>query len=96
MRRKLIAGIMVMALVATSICVVSAGQNFVDADGDGICDNIGIYGRDDDGNGIPNGQDDDYVQPLDGSGMHRGKGQNGDGAQPLDGSGKRGGNRQGK
>ncbi|MGB7001941.1 MAG: hypothetical protein WBE22_08020 [Halobacteriota archaeon] len=96
MSRKIIAGIMVLALVATSICVVSAGQNFVDADGDGICDNMGIYGRDDDFDGIPNGQDGDYVQPLDGSGMHRGKGQNGDGAQPLDGSGKRGGNRQGK
>ena len=96
MIRKIIAGIMVLALVATSICVVSARPNFVDADGDGICDNIGINGRDDDGDGIPNGQDDDYVQPLDGSGMHRGKGQNGDGAQPQDGSGKRGGNRRGK
>ncbi len=96
MRRKIIAGIMVLALVATSICVVSAGQNFVDADGDGICDNMGINGRDDDGDGIPNGQDGDYVQPLDGSGMHRGKGQNGDCVQPQDGSGKRGGNRRGK
>ncbi|MGB3458832.1 MAG: hypothetical protein WBB08_05965 [Halobacteriota archaeon] len=96
MSRKIIAGIMVLALVATSICVVSAGQNFVDADGDGICDNMGIYGRDDDDDGIPNGQDDNYVQPLDGSGMHRGKGQNGDCAQPQDGSGKRGGNRRGK
>ncbi len=96
MIKKLIAGIIVMALVATSIGVVSAGQNFVDADGDGVCDNMGIYGRDDDGDGIPNGQDDCCVQPLDGSGMHRGKGQNGDCAQPRDGSGKRGCNRQGK
>ncbi|MEA1998492.1 MAG: hypothetical protein U9N61_04095 [Euryarchaeota archaeon] len=96
MRRKIIAGIMVLALVATSICVVSAGQNFVDADGDGICDNMGIYGRDDNDDGIPNGQDDDYVQPLDGSGMHRGKGQNGDCAQPQDGRGKHNGNRRGK
>ena len=93
MSRKIIAGIMVLALVATSICVVSAGQNFVDADGNGICDNMGIYGRDDDGDGIPNGQDGDYVQLRDGSGMQRGNGQNGDCAQPRDGSGKRGGNR---
>ena len=96
MRRKIIAGIMVLALVATSICVVSAGQNFVDADGDGVCDNMGIYGRDDDGDGIPNGQDDDYVQLRDGSDKQRGKGQNGDGAQPRDGSGKHHGNRLGK
>ncbi len=48
------------------------GRNFVDADGDGICDNIGIHGRDDDGDGIPSGQDDDYVPPRDGSGrQHR-------------------------
>jgi hypothetical protein len=44
------------------------GMNFVDADGDGVCDNFGINGRDDDGDGVPNGQDDDYVPPLDGSG----------------------------
>ena len=37
--------------------------NFVDKDGDGVCDNIGINGRDSDGDGIPNGQDDDY-EPL--------------------------------
>jgi len=96
MIRKLIAGIMVMALVATSIGVVSAGQNFVDADGDGICDNMGIYGRDDDDDGIPNGQDGDFVRPQDGSGKHRGNGQNGDGAQPQDGSGKHRGNGPGK
>jgi hypothetical protein len=96
MSRKIIAGIMVLALVATSISVVSAGQNFVDANGDGVCDNMGIYGRDDDGDGIPNGQDDGYVQPLDGSGMQRGKGQNGDGVQLQDGNGMHRGNRRGK
>ncbi len=96
MIKKLTAGIMVMALVATSIGVVSAGQNFVDADGDGVCDNMGLYGRDDDDDGIPNGQDDGYVQPRDGSGMHRGKGQHGDGVQPRDGNGMHRGNRQGK
>ena len=96
MSRKIIAGIMVLALVATSICVVSAGQNFVDADGDGICDNMGIYGRDDDGDGIPNGQEDDCVRPQDGSGKQSGKGQNGDCVRPQDGSGKQSGNRRGK
>ncbi len=48
------------------------GRNFVDVDGDGICDNFGINGRDTDGGGIPNGQDDDYVPPRDGSGKQRG------------------------
>ena len=83
---------MVLALVATSICVVSAGQNFVDADRDGICDNMGIYGHD----GILNGQDSGCVQLQDGSGKHRGNGQNGDCVQPQDGSGKHSGNRRGK
>jgi hypothetical protein len=110
MKTKLIAGILVLALVATTIGVVSArynrgvqapaiscngfvdenddgvcdnhgicghgcggcGRYFVDADGDGVCDNFGINGRDDDGDGIPNGQDDGYVPPRDGSGRHRG------------------------
>ena len=44
------------------------GMEFVDEDGDGVCDNIGINGRDSDGDGIPNGQDDDYEQPQDGNG----------------------------
>jgi len=45
--------------------------NFIDEDGDSICDNIGKYGRDDDGDGIPNGQEDDYIKnPRDGSGNH--------------------------
>jgi hypothetical protein len=49
--------------------------NFVDEDGDGICDNIGKNGRDDDGDGTPNGQDDDYSKnPRDGRGNH-GQGQ---------------------
>lgn len=48
---------------------------FIDLDGDGICDNCGAcvpQGPDDDGDGIPNGQDEDYVPPKDGSGR-RGK-----------------------
>ena len=47
------------------------GSAFVDLDGDGICDNLGSgngHMFDDDGDGIPNGQDDDYVKPQDGSG----------------------------
>ncbi len=107
MKIKLIAVILIVALVTTSIGVAAArygqgtlaryvdadndgvcdnrgiggpgpicggcGRYFVDADGDGICDNIGINGRDDDGDGIPNGQDDDYVPPRDGSGKQHGK-----------------------
>ena len=39
------------------------GVNFVDEDGDGFNDNA----RDADGDGVPNGMDDDYVRPNDGS-----------------------------
>ncbi|GEM_PF-773244 len=48
------------------------GANFVDEDGDGICDNDGINGRDDDNDGIPNGQDEDYEPPRDGRGRGNG------------------------
>jgi len=47
---------------------------FVDSDGDGECDNIGTNGRDSDGDGTPNGQDEDYVSPKDGSGNRCGYG----------------------
>ena len=50
---------------------------FVDSDGDGVCDNFGVNGRDDDGDGIPNGKDDDHKPPRDGSG--RGNGGDGKG-----------------
>ncbi len=51
------------------------GSAFVDLNGDGICDNFtGGSGYDDDGDGIPNGQDDDYVKPNDGSGKKLMKG----------------------
>ena len=107
MKIKMIAVILIVALVTTSIGVVAArygqgtlaryvdadndgvcdnrgiggpgpicggcGRYFVDADGDGVCDNIGINGRDDDGDGIPNGQDDDHVPLRDGSGKQHGK-----------------------
>jgi len=45
-----------------------SGMNFTDEDGDGVCDNIGTNGRDDDGDSIPNGQDDDYDRSKDGNG----------------------------
>jgi hypothetical protein len=49
---------------------------YVDADGDGICDLCDgciPQGDDADGDGIPNGQDDDYVPPQDGTGKQIGK-----------------------
>ncbi|MEA1895281.1 MAG: hypothetical protein U9N36_08810 [Euryarchaeota archaeon] len=48
------------------------GRNFIDNDGDGVCDNTGINGKDSDGDGIPNGQDDDYKPLRDGSGRGNG------------------------
>jgi hypothetical protein len=52
-------------------------DNFVDADGDGVCDNCdgacNPDAPDDDGDGIPNGQDDDYSPPEDGTGNQRGR-----------------------
>jgi hypothetical protein len=45
------------------------GKAFVDLNGDGVCDRFQAgYGFDDDGDGIPNGQDPDYVKPQDGTG----------------------------
>ncbi len=49
---------------------------FVDEDGDGVCDFCDgciPQGPDDDGDGIPNGQDDDYVPPQDGTGQQKGR-----------------------
>ena len=77
------AGILIIALVALSIGVAAAqygqgndtgGARYVDADGDGECDNIGTNGKDSDGDGTPNGQDEDYVSPKDGSGNRCGYG----------------------
>lgn len=51
---------------------------YIDEDGDGVCDLCDgcipePQGDDDDGDGIPNGQDDDYVPPQDGTGKQKGK-----------------------
>jgi hypothetical protein len=65
------------------------GGGFVDIDGDGINDNA----IDSDGDGIPNGQDPDYVKPNDGTGQMnqygKGKGENKKGNMwgPNDGTG---------
>lgn len=45
-----------------------SGMNFVDDDDDGVCDNSGTNGRDSNGDGISNGQDDDYEPLRDGNG----------------------------
>ncbi len=50
------------------------GHGFIDEDGDGIND----YARDDDGDGIPNGQDPDYQKPMDGTGYKHMYGRNGE------------------
>lgn len=84
----LLMGVLVLALfvgISTAgDCNRDCDQNccvcdeFVDVDGDGICDECGgcipvPKGEDDDGDGIPNGQDDDYVPPEDGDGNKNGK-----------------------
>ncbi len=82
-----LAGIVILGLVAgisagmgTALCCLDecvCGQ-YVDADGDGICDLCDgcipvPKGDDADGDGIPNGQDDDYVPPQDGDGQQKGR-----------------------
>lgn len=57
--------------VCDNCCVC---QQFIDEDGDGICDLCNgcvPQGADDDGDGIPNGQDDDYTPPQDGDGQQK-------------------------
>lgn len=49
---------------------IQHGEKFVDANGDGYND----LAPDADGDGIPNGQDPDFVKPQDGSGRGAGKG----------------------
>lgn len=78
-------GVLVAMAPVTSagVCIPKRDRDCVcdcddpcDADGDGICDNcLGHLpiGPDADGDGIPNGQDDDYLPPLDGSGAQTGR-----------------------
>lgn len=66
-------------------------KGFVDLNGDGINDNA----IDSDGDGIPNGQDPDFVKPQDGTGRKMMNGKNakvgkGSGYGPGDGTGKSG------
>ena len=62
------------------------GGGFVDEDGDGICDRF----QDADGDGVPNGQDADWVKPQDGSGNKFG--QRAGNGKGFAGRGFRGGN----
>ena len=76
-----------------------ANRGFVDANGDGVNDNA----ADDDGDGIPNGQDPDFVRNS-GTGTPAGKGLRGGGTGAgtcggtpvLDGSGVKSNARRGK
>jgi len=71
-------------------------DNFVDENGDGINDDASGYARDDDGDGIPNGQDDDYAPARDGTGRQQGEnGQNSSCARKGDGSGDGEGQKKG-
>ena len=93
-KNRIFAGLLVLAalgMLLTFSNVGSAvldGARFSDSDGDGSCDNFvdgdgyndNATGRqmDHDGDGIPNGQDDDYTPLKDGSGQqgaNGGKGQ---------------------
>ena len=71
-------------------------KGFVDLNGDGINDNA----IDSDGDGIPNGQDPDYVKPKDGTGQKnqfgRGKGENKKGNMNGSGIGSGAGNGTGQ
>jgi len=62
----------------TRDCAASATSSFVDADGDGVCDNCDgtcqPKGEDADSDGVPNGQDPDYTPPQDGSGKQQRRG----------------------
>jgi hypothetical protein len=70
---------------------VSAGPNFVDADGDGICDNRQARGnRKGQRRGPGDGTGNRGVGPRDGSGYGAGPGANCDGTGPK-GRGRRGG-----
>ena len=64
-------GLLVLAPNITSAQTCDEkGNNFVDTNGDGFNDNA----PDHDGDGIPNGLDEDYIKPEDGTGyQHQNK-----------------------
>lgn len=65
---------------------------FVDENGDGICD----FARDHDNDGIPNGQDPDWVRPQDGTGFMNKKGNSSISNQMRNGSGNSSGKAWGR
>jgi hypothetical protein len=69
------------------------GANFIDADGDGICDNMGtkagMQGKRGKGKGPGDGTGNKGVGPKDGTGYGAGKG-NGTGTGTCDGTGPKG------
>jgi len=65
--------------------------NYIDVDVDGINDNA----LDADGDGIPNGQDPDFVRPQDGSGVGAGRG-TGTGTASCDTTGPKGSAKRGR
>jgi len=79
-KTRIMTGILIVALVVVSVGVAAAqygqgdagGARYMDADGNGVCDNIGINGKDSDGDGIPNGRDDDHAPSRDGRGRGNG------------------------
>jgi hypothetical protein len=73
----LVAAMFLLALGPLAFADSGCGH-FVDLDGDGVCDNCdGSHcnpdAPDDDGDGIPNGQDDDYSPPGDANRYGRGR-----------------------
>ncbi|TCD47334.1 hypothetical protein [Chlorobium sp. N1] len=98
--KRFIALIAFAGMVAFSAAPATAsaenmyGIGFVDLNGDGINDNA----LDADGDGVPNGQDADFVAPADGAGQHLGAGAGaGTGARSgaMDGAGSKGASAQG-
>jgi hypothetical protein len=84
----MIAAVSMLAIASPVYAQAGGGQwgngpgEFIDEDGNGFND----LAPDADGDGIPNGQDDDFVPPQDGSGAGFG-GNGGNGNGPGDGSG---------
>jgi len=77
MKRNLIT--LLAAILVLMLASMAAAQDFGPGQGNGVCqfidedgDGFNDLAPDADGDGIPNGMDEDYVKPEDGSGnMHR-------------------------